>query len=194
METTVNTVLKVGTVFAVTFTALSVLMTANITNAAVLSAEEFKQYAPEEAYWVVSVDCEDGSDPRVVQRKTDGNEWCGKDVDGFCAATKKDAAEKVCSAEYSDALTQRGQAAAESQRRAEAQRQAAAEAARKRREDEARATASRQQAAEAKRQNQIKIDEQLLQIEQEKLSLRRQELELQRRAVEIRESLEELGS
>ena len=41
-----------------------------------LSNEEFKEYAPEEAYWVVSVDCEDGSDSRIIQQKTDATQWC----------------------------------------------------------------------------------------------------------------------
>lgn len=189
MEQTVKTVLKIGSALI-----LSGLAAANISNAAVLSAEEFKQYASEEAYWVVEVDCEDGSKPRTIQRKTDGTQWCGKEIDGFCSSTKNEAAEKVCGSEYSATVNNKAEAQAEQQRRAQAQRQATEQAARDQREAEARATAAREQAAEAKRQSQIKIDEQLLQIEQEKLSLRRQELELQRRAVEIRESLDELES
>jgi len=165
--------------------------------AATLSGESFKQYGAEEAYWVISVSCEDGSAARVIQRKTDGNEWCGKDADGFCAADKASAADKVCSAEYSGILNERKQAQAAKiakEREEKAREQARQQAARDAREKAARETAARQRAAEASRQSKIKIDEDLLQIEQEKLSLRRQELELQRRAVEIREALEGLDS
>ena len=190
MEQTVTTVFKFGAAIALATGAF----VASVSNAATLSAEEFKEYAPEEAYWVVSVNCEDGSDSRVIQRKTDGNKWCGKDIDGFCFDTKDQAAESVCGTEYGNKLDQIKQSEAAKQRETSAQKQAAEKAENDRRQAQARAASARQQAAEAKRQNQIKIDEQLLKIEQEKLSLRRQELELQRRAVEIRESLEKLGN
>ncbi len=189
MEQTLKTVFKIGSAIL-----LSGLIVSSASNAAVLSAEEFKQYAPEEAYWVVSVDCQDGTEPRVIQRKTDGTQWCGKEVEGFCFTERSKAAENVCASEYTATVNEKAEAQAEQQRVAQAQRQAQEKAARDQREAQARASAARKQAEEAKRQSQIRIDEQLLQIEQEKLSLRRQELELQRRAVEIRESLEELES
>lgn len=185
MEKTVNTKFKHALSFI--FGATAALIASN-AHAVTLSGEEFKEYAPEEAYWVVSVNCEDGSDSRVIQRKTDGNKWCGKEVDGYCFDTKADAADKVCAADYTATLNQIKQAEREKER----QEQARLQAERERREAAAREAAEREKAAEAKRQAQIQIDEKLLQIEQEKLSLRRQELELQRRAVEIREALEEL--
>ncbi|GAA6137573.1 hypothetical protein NBRC116583_13200 [Arenicella sp. 4NH20-0111] len=159
-------------------------------NAITMSGEEFKEYAAEEAYWVVSVDCENGSDPRVIQRKTDGNQWCAKELDGYCFDSKDDASKEVCGEKYSSAAEELNAQAKDKAKR----EQEARDNERKRREDAERAAAERKRAADEKRQNQISIDEQLLKIEQEKLSLRRQELELQRRAVEIRDALKGLDN
>ncbi len=171
-------------------TGVTALMVTSQALGVTLSSEEFTEYASEEAYWVVSVNCDDGSDPRIIQRKTDGNQWCGKEVEGYCFNAKAETAEKVCSADYSDSLATAKRAEQERERQEQANRQAEQE----RRQAQAQAALAQQQAAEAERQKQIDIDEQLLQIEQEKLSLRRQELELQRRAVEIREALESLDN
>ena len=160
---------------------LALLLTAGLATtdalAVKLSTEEFKEYAREEAYWVVSVDCEDGSESRTIQRKTDGDQWCSKDLDGYCYDTKVVASDKVCGSAFSVAFTQ----AIENQ-------QAEERAAREKREQERK----RQQAAESERQNKLAIEAELLEIEQSKLSLRRQELELQKRAVEIRDQLKAL--
>jgi len=43
------------------------------------TAENFAQYGPEDAYWVFSAICADDSE-RPIQRKTDGNQWCGQDI------------------------------------------------------------------------------------------------------------------
>ncbi len=189
MNTTVKNSSKYTSTLVASFViGLTTLTLATGANAAKLSGEQFKEYSAENAYWVVSVDCEDGTPERTIQRKTDGSEWCGKSVEGYCAPTKPAAADKVCAAEYAAVLAERAESELAQKREAEAK----AKAERERREREARVAAERQRAAEAKRQNQIKIDERLLEIEQEKLSLRRQELELQRRAVEIREALEDL--
>ena len=149
-----------------------------------LSNEEFKEYAPEEAYWVVSVDCEDGSDSRIIQQKTDATQWCSKDLDGYCDDSKEVVGEKVCGADFYIELRQIQQAE-EAEQRAE---QAKIEEERERQESQERLRESQ----DRERQRQLSIEAELLDIEQQKLGLRRQELELQKRAVEIRDQLKAL--
>jgi len=150
-----------------------------------MSTEEFKEYAREEAYWVVSVDCENGSESRIIQRKTDGDQWCSKDLDGYCYDTKVEAADKVCGNQFSLAYSQ----VLESQRaQAQAERQQA-EAERLKREQEKQ----RKAAEEQDRQKQLAVEAELLEIEKQKLSLRKEELALQKRAVEIEEQLKALA-
>ncbi|RBP48425.1 hypothetical protein [Arenicella xantha] len=164
------------------------------------TADEFAQYGPEDAYWVFTVTCADDSE-RKVQRKTDGEQWCAKDVDGFCDTDRVIAAEKSCSEEYLAAAGQAStkakpaapkpsadqqRAAAEKEREAKRRQQQERERAAQAAKEKADAEAKREQEAK----DQISIQEELLKIEQEKLNLRRQELELQQRAVEIEELLE----
>ena len=149
-----------------------------------LSNEEFKEYASEEAYWVVSVDCEDGSDSRVIQQKTDTTQWCSRDLDGYCDDSKEAASEKVCGADFYIELRQIQQTE-QAQKRAE---QTKLEEERERQQSQEKLRESQ----ERERQRQLSIDAELLDIEQQKLSLRRQELELQKRAVEIRDQLKAL--
>ena len=173
--------------------SLAALLFTSSSMAVTLSNEELQQYGPEEAYWVVTVDCEDDTPNRVIHRKTDGNEWCAKDFDGFCGGTKDATSEKVCGADYTAQLeAQQLEAEAEAERRREEQAQRDAERRREAQAREQQAQARQAAAQQAEIQNQISVDEELLRIEQEKLSLRRQELELQKRAVEIREALEDL--
>lgn len=171
---------------------LALLFSTN-SNAVILSNEELQQYGPEEAYWVVTVDCEDDTPTRVIHRKTDGNEWCAKDFDGFCGDSKDATSKNVCGADYTAQLeAQQLEAEAEAERRREEQSRRDAERRREAQAQEQQAQARQAAAQQAEIQNQISVDEELLRIEQEKLSLRRQELELQKRAVEIREALEDL--
>jgi len=164
-----------------------------------ISNDELVQYAKEQAYWVANVTCASGG-KRVVQRKTDGDEWCAKEIEGYCDAAKEGAAEKACTNDYTSALTAR-----ESARQAQAnaaREQARARQAEQQRQEQRRLADQRiaQQRAERERQaaeaaaaplkKQINIEEELIKIEQEKLDLRRQELELQRRAVEIQALLD----
>lgn len=162
-----------------------------------ISSDNLVQYGKEQAFWVADVNCSDGS-KRTIQRKTDGNEWCGKDVEGFCDSTKETTAVKICGAQYSSALAlletakQAQNDAAQAEERARRAERDRAEQRRlaEQRTQEQRAERERQAAAEPLKK-QISIEEELLQIEQEKLNLRRQELELQRRAVEIQSLLDE---
>lgn len=163
------------------------------------SADEFVQYGPEDAYWVFTVTCADDAE-RQVQRKTDGDLWCAKDVEGFCDLNREIAAEKSCSKEYTEATTATAasdqQASEEKQRSDDAEAEKAAqlkrqqEQERERQAQRARANAAAEAKREEEAKKQILIQEELLKIEQEKLNLRRQELELQQRAVEIEELLE----
>ena len=181
--------------------ASSLLATGAYAEVSSISSDNLVQYGKEEAYWVADVNCSDGS-KRTIQRKTDGNEWCGKDVEGFCDSTKETTATKICGAQYSSALAlletakQAQNDAAQAEERARRAERERAEQRRlaDQRIEEQRLERERQAAAAAAAaplKKQISIEEELLKIEQEKLDLRRQELELQRRAVEIQSLLDE---
>jgi len=163
-----------------------------------ISSDNLVQYGKDEAYWVANVTCSDEG-KRTIQRKTDGNEWCGKSVEGFCETTKENAAKKVCGAQYTSALTLLEEAqqardnAAQAEERAKRAERERAEQRRlaDQRIEQQRIEREKKAAAAAPLKKQITIEEELIQIEQEKLNLRRQELELQRRAVEIQALLDE---
>lgn len=175
-----------------TFQSLLVALSAFVTLAASASAvsasyspEQFTEYGPEMAYWVVKVKCDNIDEQRVIQRKTDGDNWCSKDLSSSCSATKSAMVKKVCSKEVTESLA--------SAKRVENQRLLEE----KTRQEQARKTQPKVSlkpvsSSNAVSQNKISIEEKLLKIEQEKLSLRRQELELQRRAVEILDELQTL--
>lgn len=164
-----------------------------------ISSDNLVQYGKDQAFWVADVTCTDES-TRVIQRKTDGNEWCGKAIEGFCDTTKEAAAKKICSDQYSSSLSllqaakQAQQDAAQAEQRAKQAEQERAEQRRLANEriEEQRVERERQEAEAqaAPLKKQITIEEELIQIEQDKLNLRRQELELQRRAVEIQALLD----
>lgn len=170
-----------------------------------LTTEEFVQYGPEDAYWQFTANCRDGA-KRVVQRKTDGNDWCAKGLEGYCDVSREVAADKACGKDFaeayanseqvrkaqSDATQAKAQAAAQ-KRQAESRAAAQRAADQRTREAAERAKAAQQAKIARQAQNQISIDEQLLKIEQEKLELRRQELELEKRVMEIEKSLEADG-
>jgi flagellar biosynthesis GTPase FlhF len=163
-----------------------------------ISSDNLVQYGKEQAYWVADVTCADESS-RIIQRKTDGNEWCGKEVEGFCEATKEATAKKICGPQYTSSLalvvaTQKAQddaaQAEERAKRAERERNEQRRVANQQIEQQ-RLERERKAAAAAPLQKQISIDEELIEIEQDKLNLRRQELELQRRALEIQALLDQ---
>ncbi|MBL4671160.1 MAG: hypothetical protein JKX81_02780 [Arenicella sp.] len=164
-----------------------------------ISSDNLVQYGKDQAFWVADVTCADDS-TRVIQRKTDGNEWCGKAVEGFCDITKEGTAKKICGDQYTSSLSQL-QAAKQARDNA-AQAEQRAKRAEQERAEQRRLADQRveQQRIEQQRiereqkvaplKQQITIEEELIQIEQDKLNLRRQELELQRRAVEIQALLD----
>lgn len=187
-------------IIKIAFVCSSLLLSSNVALAQVskISSENLVQIG-RDAYWSADVTCKDDS-VRKVQRKTDGAQWCGKDIDGFCETSKDAAAKKVCGEEYSSELdslesariTQEN-AAKEAAAKAEASANAKREEQRRladQRIKQQQAAAKAQQAAAAPLKKKISIEEQLILIEQEKLNLRRQELELQKRAVEIEKLLE----
>jgi len=170
-----------------------------------ISGDNLVQYGKEEAYWVADVTCDDNSQ-RGIQRKTDGDQWCGIDFDGFCDTTKESTAKKVCSAQYTSSLNlleatkQAQNSAAEAEERAKRAEEARAQSIRaeQRRLADQRLESQRlerQRVANAAEveplKKRINIDEDIIRIENEKLKLRRQELELQRRASEIQSLLGE---
>ena len=153
-----------------------------------VSGENFVQYGPEEAYWVFQAICDDDSE-RKIQRKTDGSEWCGKDLDSFCDTDKDKAADLICGPRYSEGLALQRETlrAEDAQKRAqqERERQEEQDLVSRRRAEEERARLARAQAAAASESQRIAIEEELLTIDREKLKLRREEIELQRRVNEI---------
>ena len=196
MKTTTKSIL--ATAIAFTFANSAFAQVANI------APETFAQYGKNEAYFVAEVSCTEGSATRAIQRKTDGEEWCGKEVAGYCGENKDDAAKKVCSSDYSAAISElesnekAEKEAAAAQARAAQEQARAAEARRlQQQQQQARAAQAEREkqaaAAAAPLKKKISIEEQLIKIEQEKLDLRRQELELQRRAVDVQKLLDKAG-
>lgn len=153
-----------------------------------LSSEIFAQYG-KDAFWEVTVTCANIDKSRVIQRNADwSGDWCGKAVTNVCAEGKQDAADKVCSNDYTIQLDQIEQVErAEKERQAEIDRQKAEQerVARQKRQQQQRAEQQRKQSTA----NNLSIEEQKISIELELLELRRKELELQRRATEIEEQL-----
>lgn len=187
-------------IIKIAFVCSSLLLSSNVALAQVskTSSENLVQIG-RDAYWSADVTCKDNN-VRTIQRKTDGAEWCGKDITGFCETSKEDAAKKVCSSDYSSAidsleLARKTKEDAAKEAAAKAEASANAKRAEQRRLADQRikqqqAAAKAKEAAAAPLKKQISIEEQLILIEQEKLNLRRQELELQKRAVEIEKLLE----
>lgn len=68
------------------------------SNVASVSQESFAQYGKEDAYWVVTVAC-DNQSKHIVQRKTDHDTWCPKANNNLCSDDKKIAFENACSNE-----------------------------------------------------------------------------------------------
>lgn len=196
---------------AMIFVSTVLFTSSAISQVSSVSSDNLVQYGKEDAYWVADVTCADDS-KRVIQRKTDSNTWCGKDIDGFCDETKDAAAIKICGTQYTSSLAlleaarqAQNDAAAAQDRANRAERERAEQrrladqrlqeqiAERQAREQriaqEQRIALEKKNAAPAPLKTQISIQEELIQIDQEKLDLRRQELELQRRAAEIEAEL-----
>ena len=152
---------------------------ANVTK---VSGETFEQ-VQRNAYWVVSVSCDDGSEKRTVRRNADADAWCPKGGSNLlCSDDKSVAAKNACSPQYKSELIAKAQAGAQEQqaRQAEANRQ-----------KQAAERANRQ--AEIALQAKISIAEELVSIEQRRLELVQSELKINRRLVEIEEILKTEG-
>jgi len=177
--------LRIGFMVAVAL-SLSQVSLAEVVS---VSPEAFQQYGKENAFWEVTVNCSIAGEnvDRVLQRKTDGSQWCGKEVDSTCDQNKGAAAAKVCGETYTEALNRLNEQRRQEQARADQRKaeQAEVEAQQQAAKRNALQAADRQRAL----QNTISIEEQRIQIEKEKLRLRRRELELQRRAQELEELL-----
>jgi flagellar biosynthesis GTPase FlhF len=182
---------------AILFVSTALFAGTALSQVSSISGDNLVQYGKDQAYWVADVTCADES-TRIVQRKTDGNEWCGKEVEGFCDTIKEAAATKICGPQYTNSLSL-VVAAKKAQDDAEQAEQRAKRAERERTEqrrianrqlEQQQLERERKAAAAAPLQKQISIDEELIKIEQGTLNLRRQELELQRRAVEIQALLD----
>ncbi len=165
------------------------ILTSNLVSAAnVLSTSEesFAQYGKEDAYWVVTVNCDDNT-AYVVQRKTDGVRWCPKGNNSLCSNDKSVAAKNSCSeantAVAKKAKVIKAKAAPIQQENARLtfeQREAAEKAAVERKIRE----------AEYKLQQRIDNDEKLLLISTELSNLSLREQQIEQRIIEIDELLD----
>jgi hypothetical protein len=158
-----------------------------------LSAEDFAQYGQEDAYWTVNVTCEGSSAENIIQRKTDGTDWCAKEDANACNEAKDEVAKIVCGDQYLSNLSNT-KTIVDTPKRVEPAVQTRP-AARKTVAPVVRVIvpAAAAPVENNNLQNKISIEEQRLSIEQERLKLRRRELELERRAGEIEELLETMG-
>lgn len=191
---------RIINVLTVTLAMAVISPAALAAKVASVSPETFAQYGKENAFWEISVRCEGIEPERIIQRKTDGDDWCPKGADNLCGPDKAQAAINACDEEYASTIEQ--------DTRAKEQEQKAQIERSKAQQDELR----RQQAAakpkpqvkprpsisatisanEAKLRNKISIQEDRIKLDQAKLELRRKELVLERRSIEIEEILETL--
>lgn len=152
-----------------------------------VSAEDFVQNGAD-AYWVFTAVCENGSE-RTIQRKADADDWCGKDVEGFCEADKTKASEMICGTEYSSALlTIRETALAEQDRERELRQQQEQQQIAQQRAELERTRVQQAQAASRARREQV--EQQLIDLERQRIDLIREQRELQLRAAEIQTTLD----
>jgi len=150
---------------------------ANVTT---LSEESFEQIG-KDAFWIISVSCDDGNGDRRVQRNADTDTWCPKGDDSLCNEDKATAAKNACSDAYKAQLI----AKQEAQEKQKADELAAA----REKESIEQAIYEAEQALQAK----ILIEEALTAIEQKRLKLVDQELKIERRLTEIEEILKTEG-
>ena len=150
-------------------------------NVVSVSDESFAQYGKEDAYWVMSVTCDDDNGERIIQRKTDEDTWCPKDSTDLCSEDKATAQQNACGDAYTASLVAikaqaQQQRQSQNAQRLEAQRQQELEKA---------AIEQKIREEELKIQNKIALEEQVLAIEQERLALTTRELEIENRLIEI---------
>jgi len=164
------------------------------TNVANTSKENFAQYGKEDAYWVVTVTC-NNQNQHTVQRKTDQDTWCPKDKTDSCNEDKKVTFEYVCSDAYAETIKQAEttkpveitkkintakRVSITDQSKAQAiTTQKAAQA-----QDKALAEQKKRE-AEQKIQQKIYIEQSIASIQQEIQTLNNREREIQKRLVEI---------
>lgn len=153
-------------------------MSANVSE---VSGESFQQ-SGKDAFWVVSVSCDDNDAERIVRRNADADTWCPKGgEENLCSEDKSIAAKNACSSAYQSQSIALAAEQAEKKRR----QTAASEAAAREKEAAERAIQEAELALQAK----ISLEEALLAIEQERLELSQRELEIDRRIIEINEIL-----
>ena len=157
-------------------------LAANVVSA---SDESFAQYGKEDAYWVMSVTCDDNNGERIVQRKTDEDTWCPKGNTNLCSEDKTIAQKNSCGDSYTATLIAiKAQQEQQARQRRETQNAQRLEAQRQQ-ELEKAAIEQKIREEELKIQNKIALEEQILAIEQERLDLTTRELEIENRLIEI---------
>ena len=165
--------------------------TINASNVANTSKESFAQYGKEDAYWVVTVTCNDNSE-HIVQRKTDQEAWCPKGNDSTCNEDKTAAFNTVCSEAYAikskeieAAEELKRQEIAAQQQQEQAQQAQAQQAQNRQTEEEKAAALQAIRDAEQKIQQQIFIEESIQIVQRQLATLSNREREIQRRIAEI---------
>ena len=153
-------------------------------------------------YTVSDVNCSTRTADRSIWREASGNEWCGREAEGFCSSNKIRAAKQVCDREYSRAVER---AASDTGPVAEdtsidpapdaaepAPQENTADVPPSPQANEPATTDAGQpdqQDMEAQKE-QLAIERERLRLKKERLELRRQEVELQKQELEIQRQLE----
>ena len=155
-----------------------------------LSPEIFEQYG-KDAFWEVSIKCSGIDAPRIIQRNADiDGDWCGKQINTFCDSNKTQAAETICSLDYTLRLEELAEAERqENLRQQQAQEQAAREREEQLRLERERAEAERQLQEQLAAVKVLSIEEEKALIEADKNALNQRQNELDQRAAEILELL-----
>ena len=170
------------TIIALSSTAIMTSATAQVKS---VTNEDFVQIGSD-AFWVFAAICDDDSE-RKIQRKADGTDWCGQDLDGFCDADKANAAELVCDSKYTEGLAaaeESARAAREQELARQQQQQEEQQRLERQRAEQERA--QREQAAAAARTQRIEVEQELAAIERERNEIQQQQDQLQRRAAQIK--------
>jgi len=161
---------------------------ANVTD---MSSESFAQYGKEDAYWVISVSCDNDNQKRTIQRKTDSEQWCPKGNTALCSTDKQVVAKNACGNEYT---TQNKLLAAEKAKKIAAKKRQQQLAAQQREAAEKAAAEAAIQKAEQELKERIVLEERMIEIEQKRLELLQRELEVDRRIVEIDDLIKQADS
>jgi hypothetical protein len=175
------------------------------------SREKLKQYPNDVAFWEVSVTCLSTDLKPTIRQQVKGEQWCAKEIEGYCNNQKLKAAAYVCKSSYISQLqTLKDEELAEEKAREEAKKLAQEKKAKAKQAELAKKEKQKQKdinskalasisatgqnsalAGESVKSDELLIEEQRILIEQQRLDLRRKELELNKQALELQKIKQE---